>query len=438
MQTILPFIIIAILVTGLALPLDAFAEVTTPKKQLDFGIKKADVFCKGDLFKVIKKSDGMPKCVKPETAKKMLANDWIKPYDAKKLDQFIQSLQSRASVGTVNKITVIKQTVKPGITKSDPAVDSYHAIFEVCAKGTTIRLPEVIVSSDSETRYVKLVEKINANTCETNTAKIKANNPDTISIQLVNKGGITKKITELESKVKMLTDELNAERTTLSSRIQQAEVPSEFKPDPNRLTKIADLRNQLNTAKDELNRYLFAHNMLPKTKPVDIQVPKSFAGTPLEGVVVNKLSATKQISGQDVFDVVFEMCAGNQIVRVPSVQITSDTETKVVRLGDKIAPKSCQVTGAKIKSVDADSITVMSGESIKKSATASNLEQKIVDLTKDLQTAKLALTDLTHKAPRPADFNAQASELTQKIINLRAEINETKLMLFNFINQIFE
>ncbi len=430
--------IIAILVTGLVIPLNSFADVTTPKKQLEFGIKKADVFCKADHFKVFKKTDGMPKCVKPETAKKLLANDWIKPYDPKKLETLIQAIQSKSSVGTVTKVTVLKQSVTPGIAKSDPGVDSYHVIFEACAKGTTIRLPEVIVSSDSETRFVKLVEKINANTCETNAARIKAANPDTISLELVNKGGVTKKITELEAKVKMLTDELNTERATLASRIQQAENPSEFKPDPNRLSKIADLRSQLNTAKDELNRYLFAHHIQPKVKSADLVVSKSFAGTPLQGIVVNKLSATKQIAVEDGFDVVFEMCAGNQMVRAPSVQITSELETKVVRLADKIAPNSCQVTGAKIKSVSADSITVASGESVQKSATASNLEQKIADLTKELQTAKLALTDLTHKAPRPADFNAQASELTQKIINLRAEINTTKAMLYNFLNQIFE
>ncbi len=438
MKSAITLTLVAMLVTGLAIPLDSFAAVTTPKKQLDFGIKKTEVFCKANLFKVIKKTDGTPKCVTPETAKKLVANDWAQKIDAKTIDQFIQTLKSRQSVGTVTKVAVVKQTVTPGIAKSNPAVDSYNVIFDVCAKDTPIRLPEVIVSSDSETRYVKLVEQLKANTCETNTAKIKASNPDTISLQLVNKGGVTKKINELESKVKTLTDELAAEKAQLASRMAQAENPSQFKPDEKRLTKIADLRKQLNTAKDELNRYLFAHNILPKVKAKDLEIPTSFAGTPLQGVVVNKLSVSKQLAVDGGFDVVFEMCAGNQIIRVPSVLITSDTESKTVRLADKIAANSCQVNGAKIMSVSADSITVSSGDSIKKSVTATNLEQKITDLTKELQAAKLALKDLTHLAPRPADFNQQAAEITQKIIDIRTEITTTKAMLYKFLTQVFE
>ena len=438
MKIIIPLVIITILITGLALPLDALADVTSPKKQMNLGLEKSEIICKSNFFKVIKKSNGMPACVKPESAKKLIAQGWTIVPDPSTIDKFIQELKSRQAVGTVTKIAVVKQTVSSSTAKTPTGVDFYNIIFEVCAKENTIRLPEVIVSSDSETKYVKLVEKLSPNSCEVNAAKIKATNTDSISLQLVNKGGITKKLNELESKVNKLTEEIDAEKSLLSSRIKQAESQSAFKPDEKSLTKIADLRNQLNSAKDELNRYLFAQNILPTFKPSDIQIPKSIAGTPLEGVVVNKLSVSKQLTTESGFDVVFEMCAGNQIIRVPSVQITSDLESKTVRLADKIAPNSCQLTGGKILSSSADSIEVTAGESIKKSLTATNLEQKIADLTKELQAAKKSLNELTHLAPRPSDFNVQAFEVTQKIIQIRNEITITKAQLYNFLLQIYE
>lgn len=438
MRNLSTVFLIAILITGVALPLNAFADVVNPKKQMAAGIGSDEVFCKANLYKIIKKSTGDASCVKPETAKKLIAKGWAKSVDIAKIDQFIQAIKDRTSVGTITKQAVVKQTVTSGIANTNPAVDNYHVVFQVCANESTIRLPEVIVSSDSETRYVKLAERILANTCEVNAAKIKAANKDTIQLQLLNKGGVTAKITELENKVNTLTEQLNVERSTLSTRIAQAESPSDFKPDEKRLTKIADLRSQLNDAKAELNRYLFAHNMIPKVKATDLKVPTSIAGTPLQGIVVNKLSATPQLVQEGGFDVVFEICASDQIVRIPSVLVSSSIESKTVRLADKISPNSCQVSGTKIQAASADGITVTEGETIKKSTTASSLEQKITDLTKTLQAEKLALKDLTHLNPRPADFEAQLSTISTKIIETRAEITLTKLQLYNFLNEVFQ
>jgi hypothetical protein len=429
--------LMAILITGVALPLNAFADVVNPKKQMSMGVGSDEVFCKANLYKVIKKSTGAASCVKPETAKKLIAKGWAKSIDTAKIDQFIKAIKDRKAVGTITKQAVVKQTVTPGIATTSPAVDSYHVVFQVCANESTIRLPEVIVSSDSETRYVKLAERIPANTCEVNAAKIKASNKETIQLQLLNKGGVTAKLTELENKVNDLTEKLNSERAKLTTRIGLAESKDSFVPEEKRLATIADLRTQLNDAKSELNRFLFAHLMVPKIKTGDIKVPTSIAGTPLQGIVVNKLSATPQLVEEGGYDVVFEICASDQIVRIPSVLVSSGIESKTVRLADKISPNSCQVSGTKIKAASADAITVTEGDTIKKSLTATNLEQKITDLTKTLQAEKQALKDLTHLNPRPADFDEQASKITIKIIEIRAEITQTKLQLFNFLNQVF-
>jgi len=369
-NSIYAIILIAILATGLALPLDAFADVVNPKKQMSIGIGNDAIICKANLFKIIKKTTGAASCVKPETAKKLVASGWAKVVDVAKIDQFIQTLKNRQPLGTITKQAVVKQTVTPGIASSNPAVSSYHVVFEVCANDLTIRLPEVIISSDSETRYVKLADRIPANTCEVNAGKIKAASTDSIQLQLVNKGGVTKKLTDLETKVNDLTEKLNAERAKLSSRVTQSESMSGFAPEEKRLDTISDLRTQLNNAKSELNRFLFAHNMIPKVKANDLKVPTSIAGTPLTGIVVNKLSASPQLVEQGGFDVVFEICAGDQIVRIPSVLVTSGIESKTVKLADKISPNSCQVSGAKIKADSADAIEVTQGASISKSSTA--------------------------------------------------------------------
>ena len=431
-------ILIVMMFSGLALPLDAFADASSPKAQVRLGLTDDQVICKANLFKIIKKTTGESSCVKPETAKKLVAKGWAKAVDSGKIDQFIQNIKNRSPVGTVTIEAIVKQTVTPPTAKTNPAVASYHVVFEVCANERTIRLPEVILSSDSETRYVKLAERIPADTCQFNAGQVKAANKDTIQVKLVNKGGVTAKLTELENKVKDLTEQLNAERTQLSSRLAQAASPSEFKPEEGRLTKIAELRTDLNNAKQELNRYLFALNIIPKIKTKDLEPEKSIAGTPITGIVVNKLSATPQLVQEGGFDVVFEICTAEQIIRIPSVAVSSDMETKTVRLADKISPNSCQVSGTKIKASSADIIQVTEGATIQKSSTATNLEQKIVDLTKELQAQKQALKDLTHMNPRPADFNVQAYELTSKIIEIRADITKTKVQLYNLLKSVFE
>jgi len=153
---------------------------------------------------------------------------------------------------------------------------------------------------------------------------------------------------------------------------------------------------------------------------------------------VNKLGVAKQIITEGSYDVVFEMCADKQIVRVPVVTVKSDTETKQVKMADKIIQNTCQVTGAKIKATDPESIEVSLGDTAQKSITASELEKKISDLAESLQAEKQALKDLTHFAPRPADFNEQAAKITQKIIDLRNEINLAKAQLFNLLNQAYQ
>ena len=430
------FLIVAVLITGLLVPGNVFSDVSTPKKQTNAGVSAQKVFCKENLYKVVLKSSEKPICVKPETAKKFMERGITKSTDTSAVDKFIEQSKTKSPVGTVKKLTTVKIASTPKVATTAPPVAGYHVVFEVCGGEQGIRAPEVIITSDTETRYVKLVERLLPDSCEVNAGQIKAANPDSISLSLVNKGGVTAKITQLENKVKELQEKLDAEKSQLGTRVKQDNMISESEKE--RITKIVDMRNELNKAREELNRYLFALNISPKTKSTDLDVKKSFAGIPLEGVLVNKLGVAKQILTEGSYDVVFEMCADKQIVRVPVVTVTSDMETKQVKLADKIIQNSCQVTGAKIKASDPASIEVSAGDTAQKSITASELEKKLSDLTKSIQAEKQALRDLTHLAPRPADFDDQASKITQKIIDLRTEINLIKAQLYYLLNESYQ
>ena len=433
---IIPLLVIVILAAGLLIPANVFSDVAVPKKQTNAGVSAEKVFCKENLYKLILKSSNKPICVKPETAKKFIERGITKATDTQAVTKFMEQLKDKSPISTIKKLATVKIPTSPGIAATAPPAAGYHVVFEVCGGDQGIRSPEVIITSDSETRYVKLAEKILPNSCEINAGKIKAASPESIDLKLVNKGGVTAKITQLEDKVRDLQEKLDAEKSQLGSRIKQTNELTESEHEI--VTKIVEMRNELNKAKHELNSYLFALNLVPKLKSSDYDVKKSFAGIPLEGIQVNKLGVAKQILTEGSYDVVFEMCSDKQIVRVPVVMVKSDTETKHVKMANKIIQNTCQVTGAKIKATNPESIEVGIGDTAEKSITASELEKKLSNLTESLRAEKQALRDLTHLAPRPADFDDQAAKITQKIIDLRNEINLVKTQLYYLLNQTYQ
>jgi len=64
-----------------------------------------------------------------------------------------------------------------------------------------MRAPQVVISSDSEVREVKLNKTIAPNTCKTTATIIKALDADTIKIKKVNKSKINTMITAAEKKL---------------------------------------------------------------------------------------------------------------------------------------------------------------------------------------------------------------------------------------------
>jgi hypothetical protein len=420
-------------ISGILLSNVVLADVVSPKKQTNLGVSPAKVICKENLFKIILKSSERVLCVKPSTAKKLIEQGLTKSESTLEAEKFMEVLKNKSPIGSIKKISVFGVEADSKIYRSSPPLKSYKVLFEVCANDLPIKGPEVILASQTATSYVKLAENIPANTCEINAGVVAAINPETIQLTLVNKGGVTEKITQLETKVSDLKQKLEAETSKLSARIQEKDIDKQRE----RISSIVQLRTELNQAKEELNRYQFTLHSTPTIKSKDIEIFKSFSGAPLEGIVVNILAANKQLSGEG-FDVAFEMCAGSQTVRIPLVTVTSDMESKIVKLADRIIPNTCQVTGAKIKASSSDSIKVVGGETPQRSSIALELDKKITELTKSLQAEKLALKDLTHFSPRPADFDEQAAKISDRIIELRTAINLAKAQLYYLLNQTYQ
>lgn len=428
----LSFFVVSILVIGLLVPLNVFADVSPPKKQTNFGISPEKVICSEKLFKVFLKVNGKPLCVKPQTAIKMIESGLTKSTSTDLAKIFMDELNKKTSVGQVKKIATLAIDASSKFYRSNAPATSYKVLFEVCAKDTSIRAPEIILLSQTATSYVKLATKIPANTCEINTGIVAALNPETIQITLVNEGGITEKLTQLENKVADLKQKLESEKAKLATRVQEGNIEKQNE----RIESIVIMRTELNHAKEELNRYLFALNITPKIKSQDLAIPKTFTGVPIEGVSVNLLSANPQLLGEG-YDVAFEMCAANETVRIPTVLVSSDIESKSVKLADRIIPNSCQVSGAKIKASSADTIMVSIGDTADRSLYAAELEKIISELVDSLQSEKLALRNLTHLSPRPSDFNDQAAKIAENILELRAKITLEKAKLYNLLNQIY-
>ena len=218
-----------------------YADVVSPLKQAKFGIDSQDIVCKQGYVKVSQNSDNQTLCVKPNTAERMHKSNLViilaTPND---LDKAHIS-QEDQPIGTINILSIAEQKVTPKKFQSTSTSDFFYVSFEICGEVENIRNPEVIIKSDSETKPVKIAERVFSNTCQTNVAKIKAVNSDSITLELLNKGGISKKITQLEDRVNNLKFQLAEEKSKMSSKLNQKENVSD-----KRITKIVELRKELN------------------------------------------------------------------------------------------------------------------------------------------------------------------------------------------------
>ena len=404
---------------------ESFGDVLPPKKQASLGISTEDVVCESGMFKVTKVETNSVACVKASNVSKLVSKGWANPVDEKLLG--VQLNKQSVPLGTINKLYAEPVKTQFGkLTPKSPA-SGYDYTFEVCASAQKIYVPDILIKSDSQTQHYEMPENIEPNTCTLSTTFIRAANPDSIRVTLLNKGDVSGILSEMESKISSLQEELTTTRKLLGDKSS---------PDMKQGSKIAELRKQLNEAKEDLHRLYFTLYAVSNEK-YNIQ-KVSFTGVPIEGETVNLITAKKAVSGENTFDAVFEACAGKNQVRLPTIIVASDTESITVNLGDRIAPNSCQMTSAKITAKEPTSITVKPAGNTDVSNKVSNLENQISKLQKELSAAKELLRSLLHEPKRPADFNEQVEMHSANIIEIRNQISILKADYNHILYQVYK
>jgi predicted nucleic acid-binding Zn-ribbon protein len=413
----------------------AFADVISPHKQIQLKISVSKVSCKEGLIKVIKTSDDKPACVKPSSVEKLVDSGWAKPVDPK----LIVSATERSPLGDATVLSIVKEFGSSGRLDTSPRTVGYVIVFDACAFDKTIRAPQVLVNSDSESKNVQLASMIPANSCQTNSINIKAMDTNSIKVILTNKGGITDTITTLENKISDLLEKINQEKKKISE-ITNIESTESTKQDITTASNtLVDLRTQLNTAKSDYNTYLFALLAEP-VKLAELRTPVSFEGSKIDGVRITTVTSYQQINSQERpfgYNVLFEVCSDLQTIRLPQVKVTSDTETIIVKLADKIPTKTCQKSIAKIKAYDITKLTYELGTSNDVSAKIDELQMNLDTQQKTLASIKQELSELTHKAQKPDDYEQKVTELSNKITDLRNKINSNKEQLARYQFQFY-
>ena len=439
----------AVLITIQA-PIQSFADVPSPKKQTQIGIDQKDIICKTDLVKAYRINADSINCFTPSSIQKLEDRGLIKeiPQDILELKT---SFRQNEPLGTITKVATLNQFGEERKFSSTYRVAEYLHVFEVCAKDKDIRAPEILISSDSEAKTVKLAQKIKAEKCYTTSAKIKATDPNSVSTSLTNKGMITDKLTELEQKIIDIKEKISQAKTKLGSTLKDntSVIDENNKQETISISdEIIQLRKDLNQAKGELNKYLFALHAPPQIKASEFTKQKlTFTGAPLGNTSVNILTIIEQVMGSKsqvsamseikTYNVVFEACTDKEGLRVPEVKVASDSDDKIVRIAEKIIANSCQMSNVKVNAVDSDSIKLILADRSDISSNILDLEKEIERLTGELVKHQTELNKIVVQSEKDADYEKRVIELSENIIQLRNEIKDTKFRLYGSIYEVY-
>ena len=415
----------------------ALADVISPREQMKLDFLPEDIICKEDLVKITKESTGNVACVKPSSAQKLSDKGWAKGLSSKQLDEIKtkKKLAKEGPAGTITTVAVLKQLEKNPTSGKSTSVSGYSYVFEACSKEYPIKAPTVFVTSDSETKNVKLGSMLDANSCYVSSALIKASNPTSISAEFLNKGGISDKIDLLETKASELKAKIAAAKQKIPASDEQA-------PKSESIDSIASLKKELKTVQDKLRQFMMALYVPPNIKASNIDIPKSITGKPLDGMSTELISVTEAIVKPDPnneelkrFNVVFEACSGKSTIRLPIITITSDSDSAEVKLVERIIPNSCQVGIAKINAVDSESIQPKISGNSGVSALVSTLEKQIEEMQTNLAGKRSELAQLT-SAKLDSAAEQQAVKLTLEISEMREDLLEKRTQLYGLLKGI--
>ena len=143
------------------------------------------------------------------------------------------------------------------------SLGNHSVIFQVCANDYAMRAPEVIITSDSQVKSVKLNKEIGANTCKVTSTTIKAFDKNSIQIKKVDKskinlmiGDAEKRLTNIKSKISDKNTQLEEAYLTLQSANTSAK-PASLKKINDVTSELVDLRRDLQDARAEYYRLLY-------------------------------------------------------------------------------------------------------------------------------------------------------------------------------------
>ena len=436
-------ITIIMLVFSVSLANVGFADVVSPNKQLGLNFMPEEVICKERLVKIIRTSSDHIACVKPDAVDVLVKRGFVLPANPEIVSDVME--QQAKPVGKITHMATTSQFKNPGEASTFPKVTPHNYVFKICAFEEKIKFPEVIITSDSETKSVKSPRDVRPDSCNTTAVKVRAVDPDSISSRLLNHGGVTEAIAELEEKIEVLKSSLTEQRTKLSSINDEAPSNDRAKKVSAIHKKISDIRNELHDTRAELQKYLLFLSLSSTTDVAPVTKGKSITGVDIEGAVSEIISVNEALIQPDdrqensmAYNVVFEICTDSTILRIPVVELSSDIATKTVKMAEKITSNSCQVTTGKINAIDSGSVSIQLTGQTPSSETIVTLEKEINSLKDEMKTEQDKLNAVsTSSSITKSERQTVIDELTLKITELRKEINSTKIELHKILLEVY-
>ncbi|WP_420544588.1 hypothetical protein [Nitrosopumilus sp.] len=438
------FSILVIFVSVTAMSENAFADVIAPNHQMDMSFTVNEIVCKENLVKVIRTSNGNAVCVKPDAVDPLVDRGIIENPNPEMIALLLK--ETPKPVGTITHLATTKAPTNPGDAVGFSKITINNYVFKICSIDEKIKRPEVIITSDSETKSVKLARDISAEACNTTAVKVRAIDPNTINARLLNQGGVTEIITEFENKIEELKLDLSEQREKISAINNEAPSNDRAKKVSAIHKQITDLRNELKDTRADLQKYLLLLNVTPANGISQISAGKSITGVDVETVLSDIILVHEALiqpeqtpEGIMAFNVVFEVCTKDDVLRIPVVELSSDAESKTVRMAEKIVANSCQVTTSKINAINPNSISITLAGQTSTSSTIMELEVKIRDLQDLMQLEQQRLNSiLTSSTLDKNEQQTAINESSEKVMDLQKQINQAKIDLHKILLEVYQ